>query len=104
MREGQATDVIGPEPHTYSINLDGFKNNREEFFLSPADLEIEASKPEPWVGDLTVVLKVNGKIVDCITNSKVRSGGPDTYSVTFDADNREDYEGDFGCRLNLWFF
>jgi len=90
----RATGVIESEPHTYPINLDGFKSNGNDFFLSTDDIEIEAGKTERWDGDLMVVLKVNDEVVECLSND----------IMWFDADNRQHCEGDFGCRLNLWFF
>lgn len=94
LRRERATGVIESEPHTYPINLDGFKSNGNDFFLSTDDIEIEAGKTERWEGDLMVVLRANDEVVECVNN----------HIMWFDADNRQHFDGDFGCRLNLWFF
>jgi hypothetical protein len=100
--EGRATGAIEEEPTAYPIDLEGFKNNRQEFFLSPADINIEAGKTQPWEGDLAIVLKVNGTLVECDTIEETYPGKSDPAYIDFDADNRENYEAqNFKCEYEL---
>lgn len=94
MRRERANGMIESKPHVYPIELDGFESDENDFFLGTGDVEVEAAKTERWEGDLLVLLEVNGEVVECANNDY----------VSFDADDRQQYDGDFGCKLNLWFF
>jgi len=104
LRREQATGVIEPEPESYSIDLKGFRTDHNENALMKTDIEIAAYKTQRWEGDLTTVLEVNGKVVDCMTDDSVHPGEGAAYPISFDADDPEQYEGDIGCRLELRFF
>ena len=97
--------VIESDPTAYSVDLSGFESDGNEFFLGTEDISVEARKTKSWEGDLTILLEVNNKIVACDTMSEVAS--TESYlraSISFDADEPEHYEGDFVCRLYMWFY
>lgn len=93
-RKGGARGTIESEPHVYPIPLKGFKSGGGEFFLFEEDIEVEVSKTGRWKGTVMAVLKVNGEVVECASAGDA--------PLSFDANNRQHYEGDFGCKLNLW--
>ena len=104
-KEGGGTGVIEASPTAYPVDLDGFRSDGNSFALGVEDLDVEASKPEPWEGDLTILLEVNGTIVACATTSDVKTTKHwHKASFWFDADDPEHYEGDLVCRLQRRLF
>jgi hypothetical protein len=87
----------------YRIDLEGFQSDRNEgFFLGHDDIEMEATKTEPWKGELIIVLEANDTLVQC---DAMRETSPRDYpgdaSIAFDADTRKDYEEQAGCAKSL---
>jgi hypothetical protein len=103
LREGRATGIIKDEPTAYPINLEGFKSDLNDvFFLGYEDLEMRATKLEPWEGRLVLVLEVNDVLVACDTMRETASrGGYHEVAIEFDADLRKDYKEQRGCANSL---
>ena len=97
--EMKYTGNIESKPRTYPVDFSKFESDRDRSF------EIKARKTRRWEGDLSVILEVNETPVECVT---IRGTVPPEYSydyeIDFDPDEPEDYEGDFGCKLYLWFY
>jgi hypothetical protein len=99
----QATGVIKEEPAAYPIDLEGFTSDQHGCggFIC-GDIDMEATKTEPWQGDLVVGLKVNGTLVECDTTSDTYPRhDPDGASIDFDPDNQEEYIEDAQCERDL---
>jgi hypothetical protein len=72
------------------------------FFLGYEDLEMRATKLEPWEGRLVLVLEVNDVLVACNTMRETASrGGYHEVAIEFDADLRKDYKEQRGCANSL---
>ncbi len=96
LHEGRETGVIKEEPTAYPIDLEGFRSDRNEFFLGTDDINIEAVKTEPWEGALVLVLEANDTpLVECDTIEETYPGKSDPAYIDFDADNREDYKEEY---------
>jgi hypothetical protein len=63
---------------------------------------MEATKTEPWKGELVLVLKVNDTLVECDTRS---TNSPRHYpgdaSIEFDPDSWKDYKKEAHCKNRL---
>ena len=102
LHEHQATGVIKDEPTAYPIDLEGFRRDHNENAFMSGDLYMEATKTEPWQGDLNIVLEVNDTLVECETMSETHpEGGSEVASLGFDADSGEAYSEDFMCDVAL---
>jgi hypothetical protein len=63
---------------------------------------MEATKTEPWKGELVIVLKVNDTLVECDTMRENSARQyPGDASFEFDADSRKDYKEEGGCANRL---
>ena len=102
-REFRGTGVIKDEPTAYHIALDGFRSDRNKgFFLGHSDIDMEATKTEPWKGELVIVLKANDTLVQCHTiQTTSPSDYPSRAEIEFDADSRKDYEKQAVCGRRL---
>lgn len=93
--------AIEPDAVWYPIEeLDSFKSDGKKSVISSEDMVIEVDKSGEWDGQLVAALEVNGKVVACET---VMNAELDDASISFDADNPEDYEESNICKITLGF-